>query len=220
MPDVRPMISRSLLVLLLLTLTSCGESTSDRMSGETPPAAAFRLSGGEVDRLSDELSALQEELERVATGESERLLNAEAITDRLLHAERPVDWLATRYDVEARLRQIQSMADGLVARLRRGASMERVEQELAILRESVRDLQAQLSEPGGGRAPPPLDSLLAQDPLRDVTAPSLGDGADEVSAEDTVQIAEPRVDTESGILGTPVPVRPDTVPGATAPRAP
>lgn len=207
------------MVLLLLTLTSCGESASDRMPQEAPPAAWFGLSEGQVEHLSNQLTALQEELERVEAGESERLLNAEAITDRLLHAERSVDWLATGYDVEARLRQIQSMADGLVARLRRGASMERVEQELAVFRESVRDLQAQLAEPGGGKAPPPLDSLLAQDPLRDVTAPSMGDVADAVSAEDTVQIAEPQVDTESGVLGTPVPVRPDTVPGTTAPRA-
>lgn len=110
---------------------------------------------------------VEAEIELALAGEPERILTAEAITDQLLHAPREVDWLATGYLVEARLRQIQALADAVVAKLRRGATLAAVEDDLVTIRTAIQDLQAQLALPGGGPAPPPLEQLLAQDPLRD-----------------------------------------------------
>ncbi|NIP77977.1 MAG: hypothetical protein GWM90_01745, partial [Gemmatimonadetes bacterium] len=81
----------------------------------------------ETETLADQLHELSGELSRATAGEADGVLTAEAISDRLIHAERPVDWLASGYDVEARLRQLQAMADRVVARLRRGASLADVE---------------------------------------------------------------------------------------------
>src|SRR5690606_13291019 len=66
------------------------------------------------------------------------------------------------------------------------------------LASSASDLRAQLRN-GGGPAPPPLDSLLAQDPLRDVQAGSLGGGGGDDDTAGT---------RTGGPLGTPVNHRP------------
>ena len=150
----------------------------------------------------DQLDQLTAELSAAVEGEPDHLLRAEAITDRLLQAPRRVDWLATGYDVEARLRQLQAMADGLVARMRRGTTLSEVGPEVALLRAAVADLQEQLRVPGGGAPPPTLDSLLAQDPLRDVGAASLQALTAEPEAEETPE--QETTGSGGGPLGTPV----------------
>ncbi len=163
----------SSLILALPLLASCGDGADLRVSQEAPTSAAALAPGMEAESLDEQLRKLDAELVLAASGDPDRLLTAEAISDRLIHAERRVDWLAAGYSLEARLRQLQAMADRVVARMRRGATLEEVEDEVAIIRVAVEDLQRQLAMPGGGTAPPSLDSLLQQDPLRDVESASL-----------------------------------------------
>jgi hypothetical protein len=196
----------------LLPLLGCGDDAGGgRVPRDAPPAAAVVVPGQESASLEEQLRDLEAELERALAGEPERLLPAEAITDRLIDARRSVDWLGVGYDVEARLRQLQAMADRVVAMLRRGASVSDVEDDILIIRAAVVDLRDQLARPGGGPAPPSLDSLLAQDPLRDVQARSL-----EGVAPDTVEPAMPEpivAPVQSSPLGTSIPPARDTTPG-------
>jgi hypothetical protein len=204
-----------LVVPVILSLAGCGGGESERVPREAPPAAAVIAPGQEAALLTDQLEDLETELELALAGSPERLLPAEAITDRLLHARRPFDWLATGYDVEARLRQIQSLADRVVAPLRRGAPMEEVDVDIRVLLASARDLREQLGHEGGGPAPPTLDSLLAQDPLRDVSAPSMRgvtasrDSA--AAARDSLPVIEPTIEPARGLLGSPIQRPPDTL---------
>lgn len=199
------------LVPALLTLTACEDDGSRRVSRDAPPPAAVVAPGQRAAQLPDQLEGLAAELETAMRGEPDHLLTAEAITDQLIHAPRSVDWLAIGYDVEARLRQLQAMADGLVARLRRGATLDDVGEEVELLLTAVRDLQGQLRLAGGGAAPPTLDSLLAQDPLRDVGAASLGGLTGSSARSDTASGGGGAAGGgRSGPLGTPVRVAPDT----------
>lgn len=205
------------LFFLVLALAAC-EAGGANVPRDAPPAAAVVAPGIETESLNDQLQELGAELDRALAGEPAQLLRAEAVTDRLIHAERSVDWLASGYDVEARLRQLQALADRVVARLRRGASLESVEGDVRTMQRAVADLQEQLAQPGGGRAPPPLDSLLAQDPLRDVQSASLQsviEAQDSADAErDSLPDIEPRVQpVGSTPLGDPAPSPRDTTPG-------
>lgn len=192
-----------------MTLAACeGDAGSRRVSRDAPPAAAVVAPTRRSVGLAEQLGELAGELEAASAGAPDRLLTAEAITDQLMDAPRTLDWLGTGYDVEARLRQLQAMADGLVARLRRGATLDEVRPEIGLLQASVADLEAQLGSPGGGPAPPSLDSLLAQDPLRDVGAASLRrvvGGADSASADGATGGGG-----RGGPLGRPVPTASDT----------
>jgi hypothetical protein len=207
------------LALIPILVAACGDS-EERLdvARDAPPAAAVLTPGMERVSLVDQLRGLEAELERTEAGNGDRLLRAEAISDRLIHADRPVDWLAAGYDVEARLRQLQALADRVVARLRRGATLEAVSEDIHAMRLAVEDLLAQLAVEGGGQAPPTLDSLLAQDPLRDVQSASL---SAVVAARDSAQAEqEPLPDIEpqvepvqsEGALGQPVQPLPDTTP--------
>lgn len=150
-----------------LALAACGGAPGEeRLESQVllPAAAAFMPGqGGEL--LDRQLERLRIELEGGLAGEPERLLAAEAITDGLSQARRPFDWLATGYDLEARLRQIQALADRVVAQLRRNAAIADVEPDVQAMITALNDLRTQLAAGRGGPAPPPLDSLLAQDPM-------------------------------------------------------
>jgi hypothetical protein len=160
-----------LIIPLALTVLACELGPEPpRLSGPPPPAAAMVAPGQGADLL-EQLRVLEAEIDLALEGEAAHILTAEAITDQLLHAPRRVDWLGTGYSVEARIRQIQAMADGTVARLRRGSSVAALEPELELLKAAVQDLRHQLALPGGGPAPPSLETLLAQDPLRDARVP-------------------------------------------------
>lgn len=126
-----------------------------------------------LDRLSYELAqAYQGRLEGEA---AERMLRAEAITDRLLEVRPPFPWLARGYAVDARLRQLQALADRIVAELRRGTEPRELLDEVQALREATEDLRVALRE-GGGDMPTPLDSLLAN-ALPDTTNVYVSEGA-------------------------------------------
>lgn len=142
-----------------------------RVGREAPPPAAVLAPGSDATLL-DQLRLVEDQVDLALGGEPARILTAEAMTDQLLHAPREVDWLATGYSVESRLRQIQARADAIVAMMRRGSTVSAVDSDLQLLKADVQDLQRQLQMPGGGPAPPPLEALLAQDPLRDARAPA------------------------------------------------
>ncbi|MGH7482927.1 MAG: hypothetical protein ACRELV_12290, partial [Longimicrobiales bacterium] len=154
-------------LLCVLTLTGCWawpgrDAGAEEEQTAGPPAAA-------VAALTDTMSLAQQLalLESIAVDGLQdvdelwtSVLQAEALTDRLLEAPLPFEWTASGYSVGTRLRQLQSQADLVVARLRRGDAVEDVRADVARFREQVQSLRGQLTEPGGP-APPPLDSLLA-----------------------------------------------------------
>ncbi|HSH46335.1 MAG TPA: hypothetical protein VK966_10875 [Longimicrobiales bacterium] len=191
-PKLRPI---PILLAVVLSAACAGDPGEERLSGDAPlPAAAQVSPRGEAGTLEERLERLVSQLAAGMEGDPDRLLQAEAITDGLMEARRPVDWLDTGYDVEARLRQMQARADRIVALLRRGAALADVADEVNTLASSANSLRAEIRA-GGGPAPPPLDSLLAQDPLRDVQAAAVsgsGEG-DDGSAN-----------RSRGPLGTPV----------------
>lgn len=160
-----------LLILVVVAPLACDLSMDQsRVGRDAPPAAAVFTTARDVSLLEN-LRRVEAEIDLALEGDAARAFTAEAITDQLLHAPRDVDWLPTGYLVEARLRQIQAKADAIVAMLRRGAGLSAVQADLLDLRAAVRDLQQQLQLPGGGEAPPTLEQLLAQDPMRDASVP-------------------------------------------------
>lgn len=136
------------------------------MSEPPPPPAAMIAPVREYMSLAEKLERLQAELDAaLARGGMDaytriRIYRAEAITDRILESEPPFAWLGSAYGVEAWLRQLQALADRVVAQIRRSEPEARILADVAALRESVATLRAELARPGGP-PPPPLDTLLA-----------------------------------------------------------
>lgn len=225
--QMKPTRTHRLLVLTsacALVGVSCGRDPGEeRLDAQgVPPAAALLSPRQAAETLDDQLERLRSELAAGMEGDPERLLQAEAITDGLMEARRPFDWLATGYDVEARLRQLQAMADRVVAQLRRGAPLSEVEEDVDLMTRAVSDLRQQLATGRGGRAPPTLDSLLAQDPLRDARVGARAPGAAAPVAAGTQETADtaatPATPAQTGQarpqtggpLGRPVRPPPDT----------
>jgi hypothetical protein len=162
---------------LALVFLACDLSPDQGRGVREAPLPATLLAPGQDANLVEQLRVVEQEISLALEGDAAYVYTAEARTDQLLHAPRDVDWLATGYLVEARLRQIQAKADAIVAMLRRGTPLLAVESDLITLRTAVQDLQRQLQLPGGGPAPPRLDQLLDQDPLRDARTPLRAAGA-------------------------------------------
>lgn len=152
---------------LVLLASGChrGEEV-ERSAVAAPPPAAVLTSALEPLGLDERLALLDREL---AAGEARgeiddhaiaRFFRAEAITDRLLESHIPYAWLAEGYGLESRLRQIQSLADRIVAQIRRGSAEEGIMADAGALRRQVADLRRSLEEQGRD-APPSLDALLA-----------------------------------------------------------
>lgn len=198
-------MNRRIFILpVALLIVACDfRQEQGRVGREAPPPAAV-LAPGEGTSLPEQLRLIEAEIDLALEGDPTRVLTAEAMTDQLLHAPRDVDWLATGYSVEARLRQIQAQADAIVAMMRRGSTLSGVEAELETLRAAVQDLQRQLALPGGGPAPPTLETLLAQDPLRDARA-GVRAPATPQQPEDPAPATEPLGQP----LGTPATAPPD-----------
>lgn len=200
---------------LALAVSSCGRDPGqERLEAQGAPPAAAEISPAQgTETLERQLERLRIELEAGMAGDPERLLAAEAITDGLMEARRPFDWLATGYDLEARLRQLQAMADRVVARLRRNAPLADVEEDVDMMQAALVDLRRQLAAGRGGPAPPTLDSLLAQDPLAEARsgprapAPPTLPGAD---TPETEAVEEPE-DAEAAEEPAP-PARPPGAP--------
>lgn len=201
---------------LSLFVAACGRTGGDGAeSGEQsqlPPAAALSAETGLS--LESRLERLDADLGAVLDGDLDEssqaaLLAAEAITDRLLEEQPGVEWLGTGYYVEARLRQIQALADRIVAELRRDVARELILEDVAALRLAVRDLRERLHATNNGSAPPPLDTLLLASVndrigLGGVPAGSSGTASDSASGTVPAAEAEPVAAPEGGPLGEPI----------------
>jgi hypothetical protein len=157
---------RKTLLLLLPWIVSCQQSNPEEdavSSPAPPPSMALAPIRGHV-RLDQTLAQLESELAAAIRDDgqfTERLTNAEAITDRLLETQLPFAWITSRsYGVESVLRQVQSLADRLLAQLRSGVREEVVRRDAREMYQRVRDLRLALRA-GGGAPPLSLDSLLA-----------------------------------------------------------
>jgi len=146
----------------------------DAMSSPPPPPAAMIAPVREAMVLEERLARLHAELTLSLRGQLDHrsrmhMLRAEAITDRLLEVNPPIYWLAEGYDIEARLRQIQALADRIVAKMRRSAPREAILADIERLHAMVGELRISMAQAGGREAPPSLDELLAglvEDSLR------------------------------------------------------
>ncbi len=117
-------------------------------------------------RLEDALLRMESMLDTARAagldaGGVERLYRVEEISDRLLETETPWAWLKDEdYSVEARLRQIQSIADRIIARVRGNGRREDLDTDVSALQDRVRELREALA-PGGRDAPVPIERILA-----------------------------------------------------------
>lgn len=156
----------SLILLLILTAGCKRNPEENAVSEPAPPPAAALARRMTIDESLKELetelsSALGSGLEDEGL---QHLLRAEAITDRLLETDMPFDWLrADAYNLNSYVRQIQALADRLIAQMRSGVDREVLVTETTQLRHKVIYLRRALAM-GGGKAPLPLDSLLAAHP--------------------------------------------------------
>lgn len=192
-------MKRPVLLLAACLAAACGPRTPEQESSSRATIAVM----AEVrpgTPLEDMLEMLDGHLVNAMSGEMEgRALDefrrAEALTDRLLEARMPFEWIPSEnYSLESRLRQIQSSADRVLAQVRTGTPRPIMLQDLRTLRSEVARLR-QLVAAGGTTAPTPIDMLLAGD--------TTGRGAGPGSAgatPDVPQRAAPRRP-----LGTPIP---------------
>jgi hypothetical protein len=188
------------LVLSILLLAACGPTPQDERPAQSATAVMVAVQPGmPLDSLlymmeQHLVNALAGRLEGDAANEFRR---AEALSDRLLEARLPFEWIPDQqYSLGSRLRQIQSLADRVLAQLETGVPRDTVLDELQLLREEVVRVR-QLVARGGIRAPPPIDRLLevGRDPR---AAPrAVGEAA-----------GPPAAQGPAGPIGTPIP--PDT----------
>lgn len=155
-----------LVLLSVLVAGACSRNPEEAAISESspPPAAAL---AGRNQSLDAGLKLLDAELAAAMSGDLDsqasktRLMRAEAITDRLLESDLPFHWLTARdYSVEAMVRQIQALADRVVAKMRNGLDGQDVLVDVREMRQKVLMLRQDLTA-GGGPAPVSLDSLLA-----------------------------------------------------------
>lgn len=155
------------LILAAAVFTGCRRNPEENAvsASSPPPAAALAREHQSLDQglrqLDQMLSlAMRGDLEDQAA--KNRLMQAEAITDRLLEAQLPFHWMRSRdYSVESAVRQIQALADRIIAKIRNGMDGQDILPDVRDLRRQVIELRRGLAA-GGGPAPLSLDSLLAR----------------------------------------------------------
>ncbi|HEX2168332.1 MAG TPA: hypothetical protein VHG09_13945 [Longimicrobiales bacterium] len=157
---------RSTALVLLTTLVACGPTTPPDDVPEATIAVMAEIRPGTP--LHDMLEMLDQHLVNAMAGQLEgtagdEFLRAEAITDRLLEARMPFEWIPSEnYSLESKLRQIQSSADRVLAQLRTAAPRPQMLQDLRSLRTDVALLRRTVAA-GGGPAPVPIDRLMSGD---------------------------------------------------------
>lgn len=159
------MLSRMFVFMLIVSLTACKRNPEESAVSQPapPPAAALARPGMTLDQS---LMELEKELSMaIGTGmdgaAEPHILRAEAITDRLLETELPFTWLkGNAYSLDSWVRQIQALADRVVAQMRSGVDQGTITRDVTELRGKVIGLRQSLAL-GGGNPPPSLDSLLA-----------------------------------------------------------
>lgn len=172
-----------LLTILVLTAAGCRPRTdeSDGADAAPPAAAVAPIAGAPLDTalalVDTELRlAIDNRLDNTGFAHFQR---AEALSDRLLETRFPFQWLKGQsYSLEARLRQIQALADRVMAQLRSGTPPDSAMYELRMAQAEVASLRQALRL-GGGAAPASLDKLMAgQDSMATAASPDGGAGND------------------------------------------
>ncbi len=155
------------IILSSCLLAGCNRNPEEAATSDPtpPPAAALAR---EHRSLDDGLQQVDRALSQAMRGDLEgqsakdHLMQAEAITDRLLETELPFQWMRARdYSVESAVRQIQSLADRVIAKLRNGMDGQAILPDVREMRTKVIELRRGLAA-GGGAAPLSLDTLLAR----------------------------------------------------------
>jgi hypothetical protein len=167
-----------LLLILVVTAAGCRPRTDESVDVDpAPPAAAVApIAGAPLDTalalLDNELrKAVENRLDNTGFAHFQR---AEALSDRLLETRYPFQWLKGQsYSVESKLRQVQALADRIMAQLRSGTSPDSAMYELRMAHDQVVSLRQALRA-GGGAAPPSLDKLMAGQDTMSTTASLAG----------------------------------------------
>ncbi len=157
--------------LALIALAACAQKNPeyDALSAPPPPPAAVLGPALDTVPLPTKLARMQglldDALRRGITGQgTTRIVAVKLLADRLLEVPPPYPWLRDGYFTDTRLRQIQSLADRILAELRRDDVDETVAMnDTRGLRDEVARLRQELAL-GGGRPPVPMDSILATIP--------------------------------------------------------
>ncbi|HSJ30201.1 MAG TPA: hypothetical protein VK933_02130 [Longimicrobiales bacterium] len=184
------------LPVFILLAAACGPtSPPDSSPQATIEVMAEIRPGTPLDEL---LARLDRHLVNAMAGElngdaGDEFLRAEAMTDRLLEARMPFEWIpAESYSLESKLRQIQSSADRILAQLRTAAPRQQMLQDLRALRTDVARLRQTVAA-GGAPAPVPVERLLSGDTAIINASPINPSGAPDVQRP-----------TSPTPLGTPV----------------
>lgn len=152
------------MVLGIAILAGCGRAPQPddglRAGQAAPPPRTNPSLDASLARMEAELdTALAAGVDGAGI---ERLYRAEEISNRLLESHLPFAWLEDEnYSVDARLRQIQSVADRVVARIRSSGRQEELTADVESLRAEIRTLRAGLAH-GGTAAPIPIERILTQ----------------------------------------------------------
>jgi hypothetical protein len=166
MSTIMMRVHRLCLLSCFVPVAGCGWQPDEAslITPARPPAAAIAPMR-EATPLEDMLATLDEEIRAALEGELQgeaesSLIRAEAITDRLLEARLPFNWLsADQYNLDARLRQIQTQADRAVAALYSGQPRDFVISETELLHRQVTALRETI-EQGGGPPRRPVHELI------------------------------------------------------------
>jgi hypothetical protein len=148
-----------------LILTAAGCHGSRDRDQTAPPASAAITSVAGIP-LDSALALLDVELRSAIASKLddtgfERFQRAEALTDRLLETRYPFQWLkGYSYSVDSKLRQIQALADRVLAQHRSGYPPDSAMTDLRAAHTEVVWLRKALRE-GGGTMPPGIDKLLS-----------------------------------------------------------
>lgn len=174
-------------VLLVLTLPviACGPTTPPDDSPQATIEMMAEIRPGTP--LEEILARLDQHLVNAMAGQLDgsagaEFLRAEAITDRLLEARMPFEWITSEsYSLESKLRQIQSSADRIMAQLRTAAPRPQMLQDLRALRTDVARLRQTVAA-GGTAAPVPVERLLSGDTALIVSNPITPSGTPDAPA--------------------------------------
>ncbi|MEX1182476.1 MAG: hypothetical protein WEF86_04520 [Gemmatimonadota bacterium] len=188
---------RFMLLISLSSVAACGPRGGAGTATQDAEHAAIEVMAAvdpgmpldEMLKLLDEYLANAQISGMESDGE-EYFLRAEAVSDRLLQARMPFEWIPSeQYTLGSRLRQVQSTADRVLALLQTGAARPILLEEVEALRADVIDLRKTVAQ-GGAPAPPSIEALLAADSTR-------------VAATASPQ-ADPVTPTRPQPLGTPI----------------
>lgn len=162
------------LPVFILLAAACGPTSPPDSSPQATIEVMAEIRPGTP--LEELLERLDRHLVNAMAGELDgnagrEFLRAEAMTDRLLEARMPFEWIpAESYSLESKLRQIQSSADRILAQLRTGAPRQQMLQDLRALRTDVARLRQTVAA-GGAPAPVPVERLLSGDTANVTTSP-------------------------------------------------